>query len=249
MKGKVAVVTGAASGIGKATAERLGREGAKLVLADLADAEPVGEVVRGRGGEAIVVSTDVSDESQVKRLFARARADFGRVDVLVNAAGISRRTLAVDTRLEVWDRLLDVNLKGTFLCCREAIILMRGAGGGSIVNIASELALVAVPRLTAYAASKAGVMQLTRGLAVEHAKDGIRVNCVCPGPTDTPMLSRGIESMADPEAARRGQVEGTLFGRLGRPEEIANVIRFLASDEASFMTGSIVVADGGVTAH
>jgi NAD(P)-dependent dehydrogenase (short-subunit alcohol dehydrogenase family) len=174
-----------------------------------------------------------------------------RVDVLVNAAGIGTpRPVTIDeATMAEWQELCAVNLTGTLLCCRAVIPVMREGGGGAIVNIASELGLVGSPRSAMYGATKGAVVQLTRALAVDHAPDRIRVNCVCPGPVDTPLLRRGVARAADPEAKLRAEMGSTLLGRLGRPEEIASLIHFLASDEASFMTGSIVVADGGVTAR
>jgi NAD(P)-dependent dehydrogenase (short-subunit alcohol dehydrogenase family) len=170
--------------------------------------------------------------------------------VLVNCAGIGtpRPITIADATAEEFDRLLRVNVKGTFYCCRAAIAPMRAAGGGSIVNIASELAVIGRANTTMYSTSKASILQLTRGLAVDHAVDRIRVNCVCPGPIETPMMQRAFARAPDPAAKRQREEEHTLIGRLGRPEEMANVIFFLASDEASYMTGSIVMADGGVTA-
>jgi NAD(P)-dependent dehydrogenase (short-subunit alcohol dehydrogenase family) len=249
--GSVAIVTGGASGIGRATAERLGRAGACVALVDRADPGEAARAVAAAGGDAWAVRTDVADEAAVRAMVDAVVARAGRVDVLVNAAGIGTpRPVTIDeATLAEWNELCAVNLTGTLLCCRGVIPVMRRGGGGAIVNIASELGLVGSPRSAMYGATKGAVVQLTRALAVDHAPDHIRVNCVCPGPVDTPLLRRGVARAADPEAKLRAEMSSTLLGRLGRPEEIASVIHFLASDEASFVTGSIVVADGGVTAR
>jgi NAD(P)-dependent dehydrogenase (short-subunit alcohol dehydrogenase family) len=222
-----------------------------VVLADIVDAEDTVIRIASEGGEALNVTTDVSSEAEVKRLFQRATGRFPGIDMLVNCAGIgSPRPILIDeAEMEEWERLVRVNLSGTFLCCRAAIPAMRKSGRGSIVNVASELGLVGAPRSAMYAATKGGVIQLTRALAVDHGADNIRVNCVCPGPVDTPLLRRSFESAANPDARRSQEIASILLGRLGTPQEIAAVICFLLSDEASFMTGSIVVADGGVTAR
>lgn len=247
MKGKVVVVTGAASGIGKACAERFVAEGAAVVLADRADLSATAERIESQGGAALAVEVDVSEEGSVNALFAATKTRFGRLDVLAHLAGISRRGLAPNFPVEDWDAVIDTNLKGTFLCCRAAIPVMRDSGGGVIVNTGSELAYVAAPNISVYSASKAGVVHLTRCLARDHGAHGIRVNCVCPGPIQTPMLESSFARAADPEAAKRGAEASTILGRFGRPEEIANVVHFLASHEASYMTGSVVLVDGGVT--
>jgi NAD(P)-dependent dehydrogenase (short-subunit alcohol dehydrogenase family) len=249
--GSVAIVTGGASGIGRATAERLAREGACVALVDRADPDEAARAIVAAGGEAWGIRTDVADEGEVRAMVDAVVARAGRVNVLINAAGIGTpRPVTIDeATMAEWHDLCAVNLTGTFLCCRAVIPIMRRAGGGAIVNIASELGLVGSPRNAMYGATKGAVVQLTRALAVDHALDHIRVNCVCPGPVDTPLLRRGVARAADPEAKLRAEMGSTLLGRLGRPEEIASVIHFLASDEASFVTGSIVVADGGVTAR
>jgi NAD(P)-dependent dehydrogenase (short-subunit alcohol dehydrogenase family) len=250
-RGGVAIVTGGASGIGLAAAQRLAREGARVAVVDRADPAAAVQGIAAAGGEAWGVRTDVSDEGQVTAMVDQVLSRGGRVDALVNAAGIgSPRPVTIDeATMAEWHALCGVNLTGTFLCCRAVIPAMRREGGGTIVNIASELGLVGAPRNAMYGATKGAVIQLTRALAVDHAADHIRVNCVCPGPVDTPLLRGSVSRAADPEAKLRAEVSSTLLGRLGRPEEIANLIHFLVSDEASFMTGSIVVADGGVTAR
>ena len=249
MKDKVAVITGAKSGIGLATARRFAAEGAELVAADVKDAsKEVRELVEA-GGQARFVQADVSSASHVERLVQEALAAYGRVDVLVNNAGIELPKKVTDTTDSEWDRLMDVNLKGVFLCSRAAIPLMQFQGGGVIVNVASELGLVGGSEIAAYCASKGGVVQLTKAMAIDHAAEGIRVNCVCPGPVATPLLEATIAGSSNPEEERRSILNKTLLKRLGRPDEIANVILFVASDESSYMTGSVVVVDGGCTAQ
>jgi len=251
MNGCVAIVTGGASGIGLATAARLSREGACVAVVDRADPEAAARALVADGGDAWGIQADVADEAQVCVMVDAVLSRAGRVNSLVNAAGISSpRPITIDeATMAEWHALCGVNLTGTFLCCRAVIPAMRRGGGGAIVNIASELGLVGAPRSAMYGATKGAVVQLTRALAVDHAADQIRVNCVCPGPVDTPLLRGSIARAADPQAKLRAEIASTLLGRLGRPEEIASVIRFLLSDEASFVTGSIVVADGGVTAR
>jgi NAD(P)-dependent dehydrogenase (short-subunit alcohol dehydrogenase family) len=248
LKDKVAIITGAASGIGLAAARRFVAEGAKVVVADVQDAShEVGEMTK-QGGEAIFLQVDVSSEAQVDRLIERTVAAYGRLDVLVNCAGVELSKKITDTSEAEWDRLMSVNLKGVFLCSKAAIPVMQ-RNGGVIVNVASELGLVGGSEIAAYCASKGGVVQLTKAMAVDHAGDGIRVNCVCPGPVSTPLLEAIIRASSDPEGERRRIAEKTLLKRLGRPEEIANVILFLASEESSYLTGSVVAADGGWTAQ
>lgn len=249
LRDKVAIITGAKSGIGLATARRFSREGAKVVLADVEDAQQELELITENRSEAVFVRTDVSSEGDVHELFRQSVGRFGRVDVLVNNAGIELARKATDTTEDEWDRLMGVNLKGVFLCSKDAVAEMRRTGGGVIVNVASELGVVGGAEIAAYCASKGGVIQLSRAMAIDHAADHIRINCVCPGPINTPLLDRIIESSSDPAKERQITVAKTLMNRLGEPEEIANVILFLASEESSFMTGSVVVADGGLTAQ
>jgi NAD(P)-dependent dehydrogenase (short-subunit alcohol dehydrogenase family) len=246
---KVAIITGAKSGIGFATAVRFVAEGAKVVVADIRDAHREVQELTTRGGEALFVETDVSSESQVQALIEKTMTAYGRLDVVVNNAGIELAKTVLNTTEQEWDRLMDVNLKGVFLCCKAAVAVMQRQGGGVIINVASELGLVGGSEIAAYSASKGGVVQLTKAMAIDHASDHIRVNCVCPGPVETPLLQAIIESSLNPEQERRSILEKTLLKRVGRPEEIANVILFLASQEASYMTGSVVVVDGGWTAR
>jgi NAD(P)-dependent dehydrogenase (short-subunit alcohol dehydrogenase family) len=249
LKDKVTIVTGAKSGIGLATASRFADEGARIVLADVRDAEQEVRGITKRGGRALFAQTDVSSEAQVKGLIEKTLSAYGRLDVLVNNAGIELAKKVTDTTEAEWDRLMDVNLKGVFLCSKAAIPVMQRQGGGVIVNVASELGLVGGSEIAAYSASKGGVVQLTKAIAIDHVGDGIRVNCICPGPVATPLLEAIIEASSNPEEERRSIVEKTLMKRVGRSEEIANVILFLASEESSYMTGSVVVVDGGLTAQ
>jgi NAD(P)-dependent dehydrogenase (short-subunit alcohol dehydrogenase family) len=247
LAGRVAIVTGAASGIGRATARLFAAEGAAVALADVQDCAIAAAALEAGGARALPVACDVSRESDVRRLFAATRDALGPADVLVNAAGVALPCTIADTTLDDWRRLVDVNLTGVYLCCREAVRTMRPQGGGVIVNVASELALVGSPAVAAYAATKGGVLQLTRAMAADHTREGIRVNVVCPGPVDTPLLDEFIAAAADPETERRATEEATLLGRLGRPDEIAAAILFLACDDSAFVVGATLVADGGLT--
>ncbi|MEW6404486.1 MAG: SDR family oxidoreductase [Chloroflexota bacterium] len=249
LKGKIVIVTGAKSGIGFATAAPFAAEGAKVVVADVREAhQEVGELAR-QGADVSFIQVDVSNELQVSALIEQTVAAYGRIDILVNNAGIELAKKISDTTEAEWDRLISINLKGVFLCSKAVIPVMRRQHKGVIVNVASELGLVGGSEIAAYSASKGGVVQLTKSMAIDHATDGIRVNCVAPGPIATPLLGAIIASAANPEHERRSIVEKTILKRLGQPEEVANVIVFVASDEASYMTGSVVVVDGGWTAQ
>jgi NAD(P)-dependent dehydrogenase (short-subunit alcohol dehydrogenase family) len=249
LDGKVAVITGAGSGIGRVAASLFAAEGAKVVVADLMGdeaASATAEIVDA-GGEATPVTVDVSDEAQVAAMIDRAVGTYGRLDVLFNNAGIFPADDGgiLDTPPETWHKVMEVNLKGVWLGCRAAVPAMLDSGGGSIVNVASFVALVgAATAQMAYTASKGGVLAMTRELAVEYARKGIRANSICPGPIETPLLA---ELLADPERRQRRLVHIPI-GRFGRPDEIAKAALFLASDDASFITGSALVVDGGITA-
>lgn len=243
---KIAIVTGANSGIGRATALYFLENGAKVVGGDLNDST---EVNMPNATSLCLVRTNVSVEKEVDSLIQQAVDKHGRIDILVNCAGIELAKKGTDTTEEEWDRLMDVNLKGVFLCSKSAIRQMRSTGGGVIVNVASELGLVGASNIAAYCASKGGVIQLTKAMAIDHASENIRINCICPGPIDTPLLDRIMASTADPAEERKVTAAKTLLNRLGKPQEIARVIGFLSSEDASYMTGSVVVVDGGLTAQ
>lgn len=254
LAGKVAVITGAASGQGRAAARLFAEEGARVVVSDVngEGAEEVADEIRDSGGEAVAVATDVSREAEVKAMIGAATETFGRLDVLFNNAGVGysaadRITMAsvVETPEEDWDAVLAINLKGAAMGCKHAIPVMERGGGGAIVNNASINALVGLSGADAYTAAKGGIVALTRVLAVDWGPKGIRVNCICPGGVDTPMIAPAI---AD-EAVASFMRESTPLGRLARPEETARVALFLASDEASYLNGAIVPVDGGWTAR
>ena len=244
MKEKIILVTGAASGIGAACARRFVEQGSTLILADRNDTSELAHET-----DAMAVNVDVREEASVASLYAMISERYGRLDVLAHLAGVAQRGLITAFSGNDWDMIVDTNLKGTFLCCRGAIPLLRKSGGGAIVTTGSELAYVAERNISVYSATKAAVVHFTRCLANDHGADGIRVNCVCPGPIQTPMLEQGIKDSPNPTQTRRRTEDTTILGRLGQPHEIANVVYFLASDEASFMTGSAVLVDGGVTSR
>ena len=249
LDGKVAVITGAGSGIGRVAASLFAAEGARVVVADV-NADHVAEAVEeiaSVGGAATAVTVDVSDEDQVAAMVAAAVTTYGGLHVLFNNAGIfpDDDGGVLDTPPETWRRVMEVNLLGVWLGCRAAVPAMLDSGGGSIVNVASFVALMgAATAQIAYTASKGGVLSMTRELAVEYARRGIRANSICPGPIETPLLA---ELLSDPERRQRRLVHIPI-GRFGRPGEIAKAALFLASDDASFVTGSSLVVDGGITA-
>ena len=248
LEGKVAIVTGAGRGIGRAIARRFAAAGARVVAAGrtAADGEETVALIARAGGEARFIPTDVSQDAAVRALVAETVRAYGRLDVLVNNAGISGPGKPLDETSEAeWDRVIDTNLKGCYLGMRYAIPHLRAAGGGAIVNLSSVLAEHTLPGCTAYTASKAAIIGLTKATALEVGRDRIRVNCILPGSTDTPMMWEGLtaaERIAiEPEVANAAPL-----GTVGRPEEIAEVALFLASDAARFMTGAAIPVDGGL---
>ncbi|MBA2630019.1 MAG: SDR family oxidoreductase [Thermoleophilaceae bacterium] len=237
LDGKVCVITGAAGGIGAETADLFGGEGATVVGVDLSP---------GSHGD-LALEADVTDEAQVGGFFVRAREEFGRIDVLFNNAGISPPddVSVLDTSLEAWQRVQDVNLKSVFLCCRHGIPHLLEAGGGSVINTASFVAVLgAATSQISYTASKGGVLALSRELGVEFARQGVRVNALCPGPVNTPLLQELYAS--DPAQAARRLVHLPM-GRFAEPREIANGALFLASDESSYVTAQAFMVDGGLS--
>jgi len=242
LEGKVALVTGAGNGIGEATARRFAREGA-IVVANDVDVEQARSVVtklQKEGARALAVAGDVTNRADVEAMMHHVAGEFGRLEVLINNAGINRDAMSHKMTEEQWDQVLSVNLKGTFLCAQVALIRMRERGWGRVVNTSSIGSLGNIGQAN-YAASKAGVIGLTRTLALEYAKYGITVNCVTPGPVMTRMLA-GV-----PEAIREKIVARVPIGRIARPDEIAGVHAFLASDDAAYITGQVVFVDGGMS--
>ena len=243
LENKVTIVTGGASGIGEAMCLRFAAEGAKVVVADVVpeSAEAVAKKIRSTGREALACVADVSNYEQVRSMVEAAVKQFGGVDILVNCAGLSEFIPTEDLPIDKWRRMIDVNLSGTFYCCLAASREMAKKKRGKIINISSMAGLAGIPNSAHYVASKHGVIGLTKALAVDFAKYGINVNCICPGTTLTPMV-RGTMS-PEYQEARSKRVP---LGRLGRPEDQANAAIFLASSQSDYMTGSIVCVDGGM---
>jgi NAD(P)-dependent dehydrogenase (short-subunit alcohol dehydrogenase family) len=249
LEGKVALITGGGSGMGKVASRLFAREGANVVLTDVNDeaAGATARTIAEEGGEAVPFHADVSKEAGAKAMIAKAVDTFGRLDVLYNNAGVMLGDDgSVDTMDEsIWDLTLAVNVKGVAFGCKYGIPAMVASGGGSIINVASFVAwLGAATSQTAYTASKGAVLAMTREIAVEYARKGTRCNALCPGPIDTPMLQ---ELLADPARRHRRMVHIPM-GRLGQAEELAKAAMFLASDDSSFMTGASLIVDGGITA-
>ena len=246
--GKVALVTGGASGIGRATALTFAREGAKLIVADMnADGgHQTVHMITENGGEAIFVKTDVSKAVEVQALISKTVETYGRLDCAHNNAGISGGLSARTAEYpeETWHQVIVVNLTGVWLCMKYELQQMRTQGGGAIVNTASVAGLIGSRGLAAYVASKHGVVGLTKTAALEYAQQGIRVNCVCPGVLQTPMTERALR---DP--ARQAQIAARPMGRVGTPEEVAETVVWLCSDAASFVTGHTMTIDGGMVAQ
>jgi NAD(P)-dependent dehydrogenase (short-subunit alcohol dehydrogenase family) len=249
LQGKVALITGAGSGMGRAAAELFASEGARVVVTDVVDAagNTTVDAVKAAGGDATYVRADVSNTADCEAMVQCARDTYGALHVLYNNAGIfpADDGGVLDTPESTWERVMEINLKGVWLGCKAGIPAMIASGGGSIVNVASFVALMgAATAQIAYTSSKGGVLAMTREMAVEYARQGIRANALCPGPIQTPLLE---ELLSDPQRRARRLVHIPM-GRLGRAEELARAALFLASDDSSFMTGASLVVDGGITA-
>lgn len=251
LAGKVCVITGAGSGMGRVASVIFAREGAKVVVADVSEAagnETVAEV-RAAGGEASFVRADVSREADATAMIDHALATYGRVDCLYNNAGIMPEGdhSVIDTDVDTWDRVMAVNVRGVFLGCKYAIPAMIANGGGSIINIASFVAILgcSVPQ-DAYTASKGALLSLTRSMAVQFAPKGVRTNAICPGPVETPLL---LDWLVKDEEAKRIRLARNPSGRFGKPEEIVNLAVYLASDESRWTNGASLVVDGGISVN
>jgi NAD(P)-dependent dehydrogenase (short-subunit alcohol dehydrogenase family) len=251
LEGKTAIITGAATGIGRAAALLFAEEGANVVIADIdqGKGEKVAAEIAAAGGEAHFFETNIIDAASVENLVAETLQAYGKVDILYNNAGVNLFARLTDTQEEDWDQVMAVNVKGVYLCCRYAIPAMQAGGGGVIINTASAAAIVGLRNLAAYTASKGAVLQMTKNLALDYAADNIRVNALCPGVTATEMTLQVIETSPDPQAAKERFDSARPMMRMGDPIEIARAALFLASDESSYMTGAHLVVDGGYTAE
>lgn len=246
LQDKVALITGAGSGIGRATAERFAEEGAHVVAADL-KADTAQATADAIGGDAFGVGIDVTDRASIAAVVEETVSRFGGLDVLVCNAGVTIVGSVMDLDEEQWDKELDTNLKSVFLCAKEAWDHLAARGGGSILSTASMAGQWAIPADAAYCASKAGLIMLTKCMALDGAKQNIRANCVCPGFTNTPMIDGYFDAQDDPEASRRFAIGLHPLGRMGEPVDHANAFVYLASDEAAWVTGLELNVDGGIT--
>jgi meso-butanediol dehydrogenase / (S,S)-butanediol dehydrogenase / diacetyl reductase len=249
LAGKVAIVTGAGSGIGQSAAMVFAEEGASVLVVDWCqeNGEETVAAVRKNGHEAAFCYTDVSKARDVENMVEAALRHYGKIDVLLNNAAVQIMAKLVETKEEDWDRIHSVNLKGVFLCCKYAIPVMMRNGGGSIINMSSALGLVGDADLVAYGAAKGGIIALTKAAAIGYGPHGIRVNCICPGDVDTKLFKDYYSGLPDPEGFRQQVYSEYALRRIAEPREIARLALFLASDASSFMTGSALVIDGGLT--
>jgi len=247
LAGKRALITGGASGIGQATTMLFAREGAAVAIADVdkAGGETVVQTIRDVGGQAILAPCDVTQSADCQRAVRLTVEELGGLDILFNNAGIIRRTNVLDTTEEDWDRVMVVNVKSIFLMSKYAIPVMKRAGGGVIINIGSGWGLVGGADAVSYCASKGAVVNMTRAMAIDHGGDNIRVNCICPGDTDTGMLRQEAHQLGVPDTEFLAEAAARPLGRMGTPEDIARAALYLASDAASFVTGAVLVVDGG----
>jgi NAD(P)-dependent dehydrogenase (short-subunit alcohol dehydrogenase family) len=247
LKGKTALITGGASGIGRATALLFARQGASVAIIDVdqTGALQVARQVSDDGGRAIAIGCDVSRADHCQRAVERTVAELGSLDILFNNAGIIRRTTVLEISEDEWDQVMAVNVKSVLLMSQLAIPIMARAGGGAIINTGSGWGLVGGMKAVSYCASKAAVVNMTRAMALDHAKQNIRVNCVCPGDTDTDMLRSEAKQMGKSEGQFLAEAANRPLGRIGSPEDIAQAVLYLASDVSSFVTGTTLVVDGG----
>jgi NAD(P)-dependent dehydrogenase (short-subunit alcohol dehydrogenase family) len=252
LKNKVAIITGAGSGIGAETAIMFGKEGAKVMVADIDEKKGMDTVdlIKSNNGEATFAQVDLSKADNIKKMVKYTIKTYSRLDILVNNVGIYLQADVVETAEDEWERIMDINLKSAFLCCKYSIPeMIKNKKGGVIVNVGSEAGIVGIKRQIAYNVSKSAIIALTRSIAVDFASDNIRANCVCPGTTETPLVRDAISKSQDPEKTRRELEEVRPANRLGRPEEIAAGILYLASDESPYATGAVLSIDGGYTAQ
>jgi NAD(P)-dependent dehydrogenase (short-subunit alcohol dehydrogenase family) len=247
LENKSAIVTGGAGGIGRATSLAFAAEGARVAVVDVQPgaAETVAAEIRAAGGTAIALTADVSSESDIERVVADTVAEFGGVDIVFNNAGIIRRTTAVETTADEWDRVFGVNVKGIFLMCKHVVPVMAANGGGSIVNTGSGWGLKGGAQAISYCASKGAVVNMTRALAIDHGPQGIRVNSVNPGDVNTGMLRDEARQLGQETGSFLAEAADRPLQRMGEPREIAAAVVWLASDESSYVTGSALVVDGG----
>ena len=247
LNGKVAIITGGASGIGHATSLLFAREGASVTIADVNEklGQDVAHEIVLQKGLAAFEKADVTSAADCEQLVESTSKRFGGLHILVNNVGITRRASVVELSEKDWDRVMAVNVKSAFLLSKFAIPLMARSGGGSIINLASGWGLAGGPRAAAYCASKGAVVLLTKAMAIDHAPQCIRVNCVCPGDTDTPLLHEEARQLGKPSDSFLAEASRRPLGRVGRPEEIARAVLYLASDASSFVTGTALVVDGG----
>jgi NAD(P)-dependent dehydrogenase (short-subunit alcohol dehydrogenase family) len=251
LAGKVALITGGGTGIGRAIALAFAREGAKVAVSGRREEklEETLKEVGAAGSEGLAVVADVSKAQDAQRAVQETEGEFGKLDVLVNNAGVLKVATIEGTSEEEWDWLIDINLKGPFLMCRAALPAFRKVGGGTIVNVGSLLGLVGMKDRAAYCASKGGLTLLTKAIALDHAHEHVRANCICPSVVETDLVQWLFEGSEEGKALRKARIAGIPLGRMGRPEDVAEMAVFLASDESSWLTGAAIPLDGGTSAY